>query len=104
MGCAMPALPRVRMECTLSTGVMEIGLVAIVRPVAAALLATTCVRDTGAVAPTGDVVGEEVLLAAAPMVVTAEGELGALGPARDVGDRSLTLNDAGGDVGGLVAP
>jgi hypothetical protein len=85
---------------------MEIGLVVSVRPVAAALLATACVRDTGAAAPAWDVVSEEALRTAA-LVVAAEGELGAPGPALgapaeegqgapgpagDAGDRGPTLS------------
>jgi len=105
------------MECALSMGVMEIGLVASVRPVAAALLAAACVRDTGAAAPAWDVVGEVALPPAAPVVVA--GELGAPGlalgalaeegqgapcPARGAGDRGPALNGAGGGVGGSGAP
>jgi hypothetical protein len=46
-------LPRVRMECSLTTGAMETGLVKTVRPVVVALLATTCAGGIGAVAPAG---------------------------------------------------
>ena len=49
----MPALPRVRMGCALSTGVMETSLVAAVRPVAVVLLAVARTEDTGAAAPAG---------------------------------------------------
>ena len=44
----MTALPRVRMECALVTGVMEIGLVAVVRLVP---LSTTYARASGAAEP-----------------------------------------------------
>jgi hypothetical protein len=52
----MPALPRVRMGCTLSTRVIEIGRVSVVRPVAVAdrvLLATAGAGCTGAAVPVG---------------------------------------------------
>ena len=69
----MPALPRVRMECALVTGVMEIGLVAVVRPMS---LATTCARALGAAEPAalGGAVEDE---APARLAIACAGCIGA---------------------------
>ena len=69
----MPALPRVRMGCALSTGVMETSLVAAVRPVAVVLLAVARTEDTGAAAPAGAVDEADV---AVPAVL--DGAMGAV--------------------------
>jgi hypothetical protein len=121
----MPDLPRVRMQCSLTTGAMEIGRVDTVRPVAAALLATACAGGTGAAAPAGGTVEEGALLVAARLDVPVEVRLGALfpacgwggcvavascgerGPALGSGDRSPALSGERGERGGggaAVAP
>jgi hypothetical protein len=92
----MPDLPRVRMECSLTTGAMEIGLVKTVRPVAVVLLATTCAGGTGAAAPAGGTGG--ALWGAA--LVDGPTRVGAPCPARGCGDRGAAL---GGERGGAGA-
>ena len=71
MGCAMPALPRVHIECALVTEGTAIGRVAAMRPV---LLATTYARAAGAAGPAALVVG------VVPLAATCVGCTGAMAP------------------------
>lgn len=84
----MPALLRVRMECTLSTGAMETDGVATVRPVAVELLAAASARCTGAAAP-----------------VLPVGKVGGtLLSAAYAGDTGATTSLGPGDVPGVASP
>jgi len=91
----MPALPRVRIECALVTGVMETGRVAMVRPVVVELLAAARADGTGAATP-----GAVVLLAA-----THANGTGAAAPDGAVGEATGALLAAAcAGCTGAVAP
>jgi hypothetical protein len=112
------------MECALSTGVMETGRVASVRPWAVVLLAAASMWSGGAAAPASGTVDEGAplvawraalvaaapfaalvvgALVAAPAVLPALGVPRASGPAVGAVDRDPAL-DGTGDVDGSPAP
>jgi hypothetical protein len=103
----MSALPRVHMGCALSTGTMETGRVAAVRPVGVVLLAAARAGCTGVAAPAGavDEVGGALLatayvggIGAAALVVAGEG-LDVPGPGEWPGIPGLVLIHVEGGKG-----